>query len=110
MWVLRLGDGTEESRSRMQAGLEAEWPFVAELFDASYVDTGLVESGVAVDPSTLREAFDARVAQVLAEATLRLPVVDPDEGGGRDGRHTEHLVELLADMQGLARAHPGATW
>jgi ring-1,2-phenylacetyl-CoA epoxidase subunit PaaC len=110
MWVLRLGDGTDESHRRMQAGLEAEWPYVDELFAPSYVDPGLVDAGVAVDPSVLRDAFDARVAEVLAEATLQPPVVPPDEGGGREGRHTEHLVELLADMQGLARAHPGATW
>ena len=110
MWVLRLGDGTEESHARMQAGLEAEWPYVDELFDGAYVDPALLDAGVAVDPSGLRQAFDARVAEVLTEATLQLPVVHPDEGGGRQGRHTEHLVELLADMQGLARAHPGATW
>jgi ring-1,2-phenylacetyl-CoA epoxidase subunit PaaC len=110
MWVVRLGDGTEESRSRMQAGLEAEWPYVDELFDAVYVDPGLIDAGAAVDPSGLRDAFDGRVAEVLSEATLQLPVVRPDEGGGRQGRHTEHLRELLADMQGLARAHPGATW
>jgi ring-1,2-phenylacetyl-CoA epoxidase subunit PaaC len=110
MWVLRLGDGTEESHARMQAGLDAEWPYVDELFDSSYVDPRLVDAGVAVDPSGLRESFDARVGDVLAEATLQLPAVPPDEGGGREGRHTEHLRELLADMQGLARAHPGATW
>jgi ring-1,2-phenylacetyl-CoA epoxidase subunit PaaC len=110
MWVVRLGDGTEESRSRMQAGLEAEWPYVDELFDAVYVDPGLIDAGAAVDPSGLRDAFDGRVAEVLSEATLQLPVVRPDEGGGRQGRHTEHLRELLADMQGLARAHPGVTW
>jgi ring-1,2-phenylacetyl-CoA epoxidase subunit PaaC len=110
MWVLRLGDGTDESHTRMQAGLDAEWPYVGELFDAAYVHPELVDAGVAVDPRELRDAFDARVGEVLAEATLQLPVVRQDEGGGRKGRHTGHLAELLADMQGLARAHPGATW
>jgi ring-1,2-phenylacetyl-CoA epoxidase subunit PaaC len=110
MWVLRLGDGTEEAHLRMQAGLDAEWPYVDELFDAAYVDPRLVHDAVAVDPTGLRDAFDARVGEVVTEATLQLPVARPADGGGREGRHTEHLVELLADMQGLARAHPGATW
>jgi ring-1,2-phenylacetyl-CoA epoxidase subunit PaaC len=69
-----------------------------------------VDSGVAVRPSALRAAFDDRVAGVVAEATLVLPEVPPAPGGGRRGRHTEHLAPLLAEMQGLARAHPGASW
>jgi ring-1,2-phenylacetyl-CoA epoxidase subunit PaaC len=110
VWVLRLGDGTEESHARMQAALDAEWPYVAELFDGSHLDPELVSSGVAVDPGTLRPAFDRWVAEVVAEATLVLPTPAPAEGGGRQGRHTEHLGPLLAEMQGLARAHPGASW
>ena len=66
LWVLRLGDGTEESHRRMQAALDAEWPYVDELFDGSYVDPRLVEQGVAVDPASLRDAFDRRIADVLA--------------------------------------------
>jgi len=110
MWVLRLGDGTDESHARMQAALEAEWPFVAELFDGSYVDPGLVEDGVAVHPSTLRPAFARRIADILAEATLALPEVTAAPGGGRRGEHTDAMAPLLEEMQGLARAHPGATW
>ena len=110
LWVLRLGDGTDESHRRMQAALDAEWPFVEELFDGSHVDPALVGGGVAVLPETLRAAFDDRVAAVVSEATLRLPEVVPAAGGGRRGVHTEHLAPLLEDMQGLARAHPGATW
>jgi ring-1,2-phenylacetyl-CoA epoxidase subunit PaaC len=110
MWVLRLGDGTEESHARMQAALDAEWPFVAELFDGSYVDPRLVADGVAIDPATLSSGFDRRVADVLAEATLRLPEVAPAPGGGRRGRHTPAMAPLLAELQGLARAHPGASW
>src|SRR6478672_13954639 len=67
MWVLRLGDGTDESHRRMQAALDAEWPYVEELFDGSYVDPELLEQGVAVDPATLREAFDRRIAAVLGQ-------------------------------------------
>jgi ring-1,2-phenylacetyl-CoA epoxidase subunit PaaC len=110
MWTLRLGDGTEESHRRMQAALEAEWPYVAELFDGGYVDPALVEDGVAVDPASLREAFDRRIADVLAEATLRVPEVAPAVTGGRRGVHSEQMGYLLAEMQHLARSHPGATW
>jgi ring-1,2-phenylacetyl-CoA epoxidase subunit PaaC len=110
LWVLRLGDGTEASHARMQAALDAEWPFVDELFDGAHLDPSLLAGGVAVDPSALRPAFDRQVADVLAEATLTLPRVAAAAGGGRRGQHTEHLPELLGEMQGLARAHPGASW
>ncbi len=110
MWVLRLGDGTDESHRRMQAALDAEWPYVAELFDGSYVDPELLEQGVAVDPATLREAFDRRIVAVLGQATLAVPRVPAAVTGGRRGEHTDDLVAMLEDMQGLARAHPGATW
>ncbi|MEP7090359.1 MAG: 1,2-phenylacetyl-CoA epoxidase subunit PaaC, partial [Nocardioidaceae bacterium] len=110
MWVLRLGDGTDESHARMQTALDAEWPYVAELFDGSHLDPALLDTGVAVAPEALRPAFDRRVGEVLTEATLTVPEVASATGGGRRGEHTEDLVELLADLQGLARAHPGATW
>jgi ring-1,2-phenylacetyl-CoA epoxidase subunit PaaC len=110
MWVLRLGDGTEESHARMQAALEAEWPYVDELFDSSYVDPELLQSGAAVDPVALREAFDARIVQVLAEATLTLPVVPSAVTGGRRGIHSTQMGFLIAEMQHLARSHPGVTW
>jgi ring-1,2-phenylacetyl-CoA epoxidase subunit PaaC len=110
MWALRLGDGTEESHQRMQAALAAEWPYVAELFDDAYVDRQLVERGVAVLPSTLRDAFDRRIADVLAQATLELPEAAPAVGGGRRGLHTEQMGYLLAEMQHLTRSHPGVTW
>ena len=110
LWVLRLGDGTDESHRRMQSALDAEWPYVEELFDGSSIDPVLVEQGVAVDPATLRDAFDRRIAGVLAAATLTVPQVPPAVTGGRRGEHTEDLVAMLEDMQGLARAHPGANW
>jgi ring-1,2-phenylacetyl-CoA epoxidase subunit PaaC len=108
LWVVRLGDGTEESHARMQAALEAEWPFVEELFEP--IDPALVESGVAADPTALRRAVLDRVAKVVQEATLTVPEVTPRLGGGRQGRHTEELGYLLAEMQHLARSHPGARW
>jgi ring-1,2-phenylacetyl-CoA epoxidase subunit PaaC len=110
MWVLRLGDGTQESHARMQAGLDAEWPFVEELFDSAYVDPALLAQGVAVDPEALREPVSERLTAVLSEATLPVPQGAAAPGGGRHGRHTEHLATLLEEMQGLARAHPGVAW
>jgi ring-1,2-phenylacetyl-CoA epoxidase subunit PaaC len=110
MWVLRLGDGTDESHVRMQVGLDAEWPFADELFDDDHVDPTLVEAGVAVNPSLLRDAWQRRVAAVVAEATLTLPDVPPAFTGGRRGIHTEQMGYLLAEMQHLARSHPGASW
>jgi ring-1,2-phenylacetyl-CoA epoxidase subunit PaaC len=109
-WVLRLGDGTAESHGRMQAALDAEWPWAAELFDGDWVGPGLVGAGVAVDPATLEEPVLDWVRSVLAEATLVEPQVRPAIAAGRDGRHTEALGFLLAEMQHLARSHPGATW
>jgi ring-1,2-phenylacetyl-CoA epoxidase subunit PaaC len=105
-WVLRLGDGTEESHARMQAALDAEWPYVEELFTP--VDPTL--RGRVVDPAELREGVIGDVGDVVAEATLAVPAVPPALGGGRDGLHTEHLGYMLAEMQHLHRSHPGATW
>lgn len=107
-WTVRLGDGTEESHARMQAALELIWPYVAELFDDDALIDAVGDAGVR--PSSLRETFDAHLAEVLAEATLTLPDVPRASGGGRRGEHTEHLGYLLAEMQVLARKHPGATW
>jgi ring-1,2-phenylacetyl-CoA epoxidase subunit PaaC len=110
MWVLRLGDGTEESHDRMQAGLDAEWPYAEELFDDGHLDPALVQAGIAVDPKALRAAWSKRVEAVLDEATLEVPDVRPAVTGGRRGIHTEQMGYLLAEMQHLARSHPGATW
>jgi ring-1,2-phenylacetyl-CoA epoxidase subunit PaaC len=110
MWVLRLGDGTAESHDRMQAALDAEWPYVEELFGNEHLDPELVESGVAVDPAVLRDPWHRRVADVLAEATLAVPDVAPAVTGGRRGVHSTRMGYLLAEMQHLARSHPGATW
>ncbi|WP_426564513.1 1,2-phenylacetyl-CoA epoxidase subunit PaaC [Angustibacter sp. McL0619] len=109
-WVLRLGDGTDESHRRMQSGLELVWPYVPELFDASEMDADLLASGVAVDPSTLYESWHTTVLDVLTRATLTEPVQAPDPARGRRGEHSPALTELLHEMQGLHREHPGATW
>jgi ring-1,2-phenylacetyl-CoA epoxidase subunit PaaC len=108
--VLRLGDGTEESHRRMQAALDDEWRYLDELFDGSWVAPELVADEVAVDPVSLREPTLARILPVVREATLDVPDVPAAIGGGRAGLHTEQLGYLLAEMQHLARSHPGATW
>jgi ring-1,2-phenylacetyl-CoA epoxidase subunit PaaC len=105
-WVLRLGDGTDESHTRMQAALDTEWPIVDELFGP--LDDSMV--GRVTDPAALRDAVLTDVRRVVTEATLDVPDVSPALGGGRDGLHTEHLGYLLAEMQHLHRSYPGATW
>ncbi|HEX6446569.1 MAG TPA: 1,2-phenylacetyl-CoA epoxidase subunit PaaC [Streptosporangiales bacterium] len=109
-WTLRLGDGTDESHARMQAGLVAVWPYVDELFAPDPLTDRLAAAGVAVDPAGLREQWDAAVDAVLREATLDRPAVPSAPGGGRRGLHTEHLGHMLAQMQSLHRAYPGVTW
>jgi ring-1,2-phenylacetyl-CoA epoxidase subunit PaaC len=113
-WTLRLGDGTGESRRRMQNALDGVRPYADELFRTSEVERRLVAAGVAVDPGTVREEVDAVLDEVLAAAALARPDVRPigTTGGrsGRQGLHTEYLGPLLAVMQSLARQHPGATW
>jgi ring-1,2-phenylacetyl-CoA epoxidase subunit PaaC len=107
-WVLRLGDGTDLSHQRMQAGLDQVWPYTEELFDP--VGPASQLPGVAADPGTLRPAWERYVTSVLSEATCGTPQPRWRSRGGRDGLHTEHLGHLLAEMQHLHRSHPGATW
>ena len=104
--MLRLGDGTDESHARMQAALDAEWPYVAELF----VSPDPLPATAVVDPADLREPVLADLVRVVTQATLTVPEVAPALGGGRQGLHTEHLGHLLAEMQHLHRSHPGAAW
>jgi ring-1,2-phenylacetyl-CoA epoxidase subunit PaaC len=109
-WVIRLGDGTEESHARAAAALDELWMYTGELFTMDEGERALVGKGIAVDRATIRPAWDATVDRVLAEATLKRPADRWMQAGGRSGRHSEHLGHLLAEMQVLHRAHPGATW
>ena len=113
-WTLRLGDGTDVSHAKMQDALERVWPYVEELFRASDVERRLAAAGVAVDPADTRAEVDAVLDEVLAAATLTRPQRPPigtiAGRGGRQGVHTEQLGHVLAEMQSLARQHPGATW
>jgi ring-1,2-phenylacetyl-CoA epoxidase subunit PaaC len=109
-WVVRLGDGTEESHSRVKDGFEWCWRFVDELFMTEPADAALIGAGIAVDAAKLRPAFDAVLASTFAEATLPLPKFPRPVTGGRKGHHSEHLGHLLAEMQFLPRAYPDAVW
>jgi ring-1,2-phenylacetyl-CoA epoxidase subunit PaaC len=109
-WVVRLGDGTEESRQRMIEGLDWFWRFVDEMFDVDANEQALIEAGIAVDRAGLRPNFDIKVQQVLGEATLPLPQYPRAVKGGRIGHHSEHLGHLLATMQFLPRTYPDAVW
>jgi ring-1,2-phenylacetyl-CoA epoxidase subunit PaaC len=108
-WVLRLGDGTEESHRRAQTALDELWPYTGEMLAADEVDraaAGAIAPGVAA----LEPAWREVVSDVVRRATLTLPADGFMHSGGRQGRHTEHLGHLLDEMQILARSHPGATW
>lgn len=113
-WTIRLGDGTEHSHERMQAALEAVWPLVDELFATHPIEARLAASGVAVDPADVEADCRDSIAAVLAAAALSVPDVGGRAGvsgrTGRDGVHTEALGLLLAELQSVARSHPGATW
>ncbi len=109
-WVVRLGDGTDESKTRMIAGLDWMWRFSDELFATDDVDAAAIKAGVGVDKAALKPAWDARIDAVLAEATLQRPTSRRPVLGGRSGRHSEHLGHLLSEMQFLQRAYPDATW
>ncbi|QBE92479.1 phenylacetate-CoA oxygenase subunit PaaI [Sphingomonas paucimobilis] len=109
-WVIRLGDGTDESRQRMIDGFDWFWRFVDEMFESDAIEQPLIASGIAVDRSELRPEFDATVNRVLREATLPLPSYPRAIKGGRSGHHGEHLGHLLAVMQYLPRTYPDAVW
>jgi ring-1,2-phenylacetyl-CoA epoxidase subunit PaaC len=108
-WVLRLGDGTEESHRRAQTALDELWPYTGELFAAAEADR-LLAGGIAPDPAALKPTWGDLVSDVVRRATLTLPADGYMHSGGRQGRHTEHLGHLLDEMQILARSHPGAKW
>jgi len=107
-WLVRLGDGTDESRRRAQAALDELWMFAGEMFEPPAAE--LVAAGIAADPARLRAPWDETIDRILARATLARPPSGYMQSGGRRGRHSEHLGFVLAEMQFLQRAYPGATW
>jgi len=109
-WVIRLGDGTDESHARMQAAINDLWMYTGEMFEADETDRALADEGVGCDLAALAQPWREAVAAVLGEATLTVPRAEFMQRGGRRGVHTEHLGHMLATMQWLQRSHPGAQW
>lgn len=109
-WVVRLGDGTAESHARMQASIDELWPYTGEMFAADAVDETFERECAGPDLDRLRPEWRRRVDAVLAEATLAMPEDGWMHEGGKRGRHSEHLGYLIAEMQFLQRAYPGASW
>jgi ring-1,2-phenylacetyl-CoA epoxidase subunit PaaC len=109
-WMLRLGDGSAESRRRAQAATDDLWAFTGEMFTVDDGERGLIEAGIAVDPATLQARWQETVSDIVGEATLSLPKSGWMQQGGRSGRHSEHLGHLLSELQSMPRTFPGATW
>lgn len=109
-WVIRLGDGTDESHRRMQAAVDRLWRYTGEAFLADDVDEEMVAAGIGVEPGTLRPTWLATIDAVFAEARLDRPDDDYVRTGGRVGFHTEHLGHLLTDLQWMQRSYPGMSW
>ncbi len=110
-WILRLGDGTEESHRRCQDALDGLWPFTGELFEADEVELALMAQRIAADPEALRAPWRAEVESTLQQATLTEPSPSAvPQRGGRNGSHGPELAALLEELQEVARAHPGASW
>ncbi|MGB0467030.1 MAG: 1,2-phenylacetyl-CoA epoxidase subunit PaaC [Pontibacterium sp.] len=109
-WVLRLGDGTEESHKRTQKAVDQLWGYTHEMFDMDETEQLLVNEGIAVDVSTLRDAWLKMVSDILTEATITVPEDSWAVRGGRTGYHTEHLGHMLTEMQIVHRSHPGCKW
>jgi len=109
-WMIRMGDGTEESNMRVNKAITALWKYTDELFFMDDVDSALIAEGIAVDLNTLKDAWSNRVQTVFAEATLTVPEPKSVHFKGRNGMHTEHLGYILAEMQYMQRAYPGMKW
>ncbi len=107
-WLVRLGDGTEESHRRSQTAVDDLWPYTGELFAST--DGALIDARTIPDPASLRATWNATIDGTLARATLARPQDGWMQSGGRSGRHSEHLGYLLAELQYLQRAYPGSTW
>jgi ring-1,2-phenylacetyl-CoA epoxidase subunit PaaC len=109
-WVIRLGDGTDESNQRMKKAVDHLWSYTGELFVPSTYEMGCAEMNIGVDPASLKEEWYKSVQHVFAEATLDLPAMGWSHSGGKEGMHTEHLGLILAELQFMQRAYPGNEW
>lgn len=109
-WTLRLGDGTEESHDKIQESFNSVWKFTGDLFAQSDADSVLIEAGIAPDLTSLIPTWKENVKAVLSEATLEMPEDGWMQTGSMEGRHTEHMGHLLAELQYMQRAYPGCEW
>ena len=109
-WMIRLGDGTDVSHVKMQQAVDDVWMYTGEMFVADELDREMLTAGIGVDLEKIRPQWEARVASILDQATLQQPADSWMQSGGKQGIHTEHLGFILAEMQHLQRAHPGAEW
>ena len=109
-WIIRLGDGTDESHRRAQAAIDDLWAFTGEMFEIDDAERVLIDGGVAVDPAMLKPQWLRTITGVVVEATLALPKSEWMQEGGRHGRHSEHLGHLLSELQSMQRTFPGAAW
>jgi ring-1,2-phenylacetyl-CoA epoxidase subunit PaaC len=109
-WLVRLGDGTDESHDRVQTAINYLHRYVDELFFIDEVDTALITEGIAVDLASLKVAFDAKTSEVIEMATLSFPTNNWKQVGGRVGKHTEHLGHILSELQYMQRAYPNMEW
>ncbi|MBL7766936.1 MAG: phenylacetate-CoA oxygenase subunit PaaC [Chitinophagaceae bacterium] len=112
-WVIRLGDGTAESKQKMQAAIADFWTYTGELFDASAAEKAMMSEGVAVDPASLRPLWEKTIADTFEEATLSYPIQKDGawfQKGGKTGIHTEYIGFILAEMQYMQKSYPGLEW
>lgn len=109
-WVIRLGDGTKESKSRMEKAVDELWMYTGDMFDMDDCDSSLIKVDIAVDTKKIKPLWDDKVREVFNESTLTIPENIFMMSGSREGKHTEYLGHMLAEMQSLHRAHPGAIW
>ncbi|WP_179339717.1 1,2-phenylacetyl-CoA epoxidase subunit PaaC [Winogradskyella ludwigii] len=109
-WIKRLGDGTEESKTKMQDAIDGLWTYTDELFHQTEADKAMVAEGIGVDVTKLKETYYKKVNEILEEATLEIPESKWFQKGGKDGIHTEHLGYLLAELQYMQRAYPNMEW
>ena len=109
-WIIRFGDGTEESHNKIQQSIDDIWVYTGEMFEMDVIDNSLLEAGIGVDKSKIRTKWTADIDAVLSEATLQKPEGTVFQTGGRSGIHTEHMGYILAEMQYLKRQMPEATW
>lgn len=109
-WVIRLGDGTEESHRKIQTAFDDLWMFTGELFAMDDVDQAMIKAGIGTDLTCIKTRWDAHVAEILTEATLTRPKDGWMQSGGKTGVHTEHMGHILSEMQYMQRSYQGASW